>query len=139
MLMDTEGTSPTHSGLDIVGLLKAHQGRNYELHSQHVNPSNVRTLKTIGFDHCYVLGEGPYLWDVEGTKYLDMLSGYGVFGLGRNHPDVRRVLLDFLNTDYPSLVKMEAPLLSGLLAAELKKRMPNQLDMVFFANSGAEG
>jgi ornithine--oxo-acid transaminase len=34
---------------------------------------------------------------------------------------------------------MEAPLLSGLLAEELKKRMPNQLDMVFFANSGAEG
>ena len=34
---------------------------------------------------------------------------------------------------------MEAPLLSGLLAAELKKRMPNELDMVFFTNSGAEG
>jgi ornithine--oxo-acid transaminase len=62
-----------------------------------------------------------------------------VFGLGRNHPDVRRVLVDFLNADYPSLVKLEAPLLSGLLAAELKKRMPNQLDMVFFTNSGAEG
>ena len=40
-----------------------------------------------------------------------MLSGYGVFGLGRNHPDVRRVLTDFLNAEYPSLVKMEAPLL----------------------------
>ncbi|HWI56047.1 MAG TPA: aspartate aminotransferase family protein, partial [Bacillota bacterium] len=47
--------------------------------------------------------------------------------------------IDFLNADYPSLVKMEAPLLAGLLAQELKKRMPNQLDMVFFANSGAEG
>jgi ornithine--oxo-acid transaminase len=34
---------------------------------------------------------------------------------------------------------MEAPLLCGLLAEELKKRMPNQLDMVFFTNSGAEG
>jgi len=49
------------------------------------------------------------------------------------------VLIDFLNANYPSLVKLEAPLLSGLLAAELKKRMPNQLDMVFFTNSGAEG
>ena len=62
-----------------------------------------------------------------------------MFGLGRNHPEVRRALIDFLNADYPSLVKLEAPLLSGLLAAELKKRMPNQLDMVFFTNSGAEG
>src|SRR4029077_15023689 len=68
-----------------------------------------------------------------------MLSGYGVFGLGRNHPDVGRVLMDFLQADYPSLVKMEAPLLCGLLAEQLKKRMPNQLDMVFFTNSGAEG
>jgi ornithine--oxo-acid transaminase len=68
-----------------------------------------------------------------------MLSGYGVFGLGRNHPEIRRVLTEFLGLNYPSLVKMEAPLLSGLLAAELKKRMPNQLDTVFFTNSGAEG
>ena len=125
--------------LDIAGLLKQHAGRNYELQSEHVNPANVRALKTIGFDRCYVRAEGPYLWDVKGDKYLDLLGGYGVFGLGRNHPDVRRVLVDFLNADYPSLVKLEAPLLAGLLAAELKKRMPNQLDMVFFTNSGAEG
>ena len=130
---------PGHAPLDIRALLQQHEGRNYELHSAHVNPANVRTLKTIGFDRCYVRAEGPYLWDVQGTKYLDMLSGYGVFGLGRNHPDVRRVLTEFLALEYPSLVKMEAPLLSGLLAEELKKRMPNQLDMVFFTNSGAEG
>jgi len=127
------------SALDIRALLKQHEGRNYELHAEHVNPANVRTLKTIGFDRCYVRAEGPYLWDTKGEKYLDMLSGYGVFGLGRNHPDVRRVLTEFMQADYPSLVKMEAPLLCGLLAEELKKRMPNQLDMVFFTNSGAEG
>ncbi|MGB7768704.1 MAG: aspartate aminotransferase family protein [Verrucomicrobiia bacterium] len=125
--------------LNIVELLKQHAGRNYELQSEHVNPANVRALKTIGFDRCYVRAEGPYLWDVKGEKYLDLLSGYGVFGLGRNHPEVRRALIEFLNADYPSLVKLEAPLLAGLLAAELKKRMPNQLDMVFFTNSGAEG
>jgi ornithine--oxo-acid transaminase len=124
--------------LDIRSLLQAHEGHNYELHAEHVNPVNVRTLKTIGFDRCYVRAQGPYLWDIAGTRYLDLLSGYGVFGLGRNHPEVRRVLADFLNTEYPSLVKMEAPLLCGVLAAELKKRMPNQLDLVFFTNSGSE-
>jgi ornithine--oxo-acid transaminase len=125
--------------LDIRALLKQHEGRNHELHAAHVNPSQVRTLKTIGFDRCYVRAEGPHLWDVQGTRYLDMLSGYGVFGLGRNHPEVRRVLTEFLALEYPSLVKMEAPLLCGLLAEELKKRMPIPLDMVFFTNSGAEG
>src|SRR5580765_3366676 len=140
--MKTTIEMPTTSGsnnFDICSLLKENEGRNYELHTKHVNPSNSRTLKTIGFDRCYVRAEGPYLWDIEGTKYLDFLSGYGVFGLGRNHPDIRRALIDFMNADYPSLVKMEAPLLSGLLAEELKKRVPNELDMVFFANSGAEG
>jgi ornithine--oxo-acid transaminase len=139
MMLETDSAPKSVAGLDILQLIKQHEGRNYELHAEHVNPANVRTLKTIGFDHCYVRAEGPYLWDVQGVRYLDMLSGYGVFGLGRNHPEVRRVLIDFLSADYPSLVKMEAPLLSGLLAAELKKRMPNQLDMVFFTNSGAEG
>jgi len=132
-------TNPDRAPLDIAALLEQHEGRNYELHSAHVNPAHVRTLKTIGFDRCYVRAEGPHLWDVEGTKYLDMLSGYGVFGLGRNHPEIRRVLTEFLGMEYPSLVKMDAPLLCGLLAEELKKRMPNELDMVFFTNSGAEG
>jgi ornithine--oxo-acid transaminase len=125
--------------LDICKLVKQNEGRNYELHTRHINPSNSRALKTIGFDRCYVRAEGQYLWDADGNKYLDCLSGYGVFGVGRNHPDIRKSLTDFLHADYPSLVKMEAPLLSGLLAEELKKRMPNQLDMVFFVNSGAEG
>jgi len=125
--------------LDIVALMRQHAGENYELHAAHVNPANVRTLKTIGFDRCYTRAEGPYLWDVAGEKYLDLLGGYGVFGLGRNHPEVRRILKEFLDADYPSLVKMEAPLLSGLLAAELKKHIPYELDMVFFTNSGAEG
>jgi ornithine--oxo-acid transaminase len=142
-VLDTEvATKPVAAakpGLDIRALVEEHAGRNYELQSAHINPANVRTLKTIGFDRCYLRAEGPYLWDTEGTKYLDLLSGYGVFGLGRNHPDVIRVLKDFMDLNYPSLVKMESPLLSGLLAEQLKKRMPNQLDMVFFTNSGAEG
>lgn len=140
IVLETETSRPSaKEGLDLRALIEQHEGRNYELQSEHINPANVRTLKTIGFDRCYVRAEGPYLWDVHGTKYLDLLSGYGVFGLGRNHPEVIRVLKDFMDLNYPSLVKMEAPLLSGLLAEQLKQRMPNQLDMVFFTNSGAEG
>src|SRR5262245_25448101 len=139
MLLESCAQFREAAGMDIQALLEEHKGRNYELHADHVNPANVRTLRTIGFDRCYVRAEGPYLWDVHGIQYLDMLSGYGVFGLGRNHPEVRRVLTEFLELDYPSLVKMDAPLLAGLLAEELKKRMPNQLAMVFFTNSGAEG
>ena len=36
----------------------------------------------------FVKGEGPYLWDAEGQKYLDFLGGLAVNGLGHAHPKV---------------------------------------------------
>ena len=125
--------------LDIQALLAEFKGKNFELHEQHVNPRFAKVLRTIGFDRNYVHAQGQYLWDDHGKQYLDMLSGYGVFNIGRNHPDVRKTLIDFMHCDYPSLVQMDAPLLSGILAKELKKRMPNELDYVYFSNSGTEG
>ena len=125
--------------LDIAQLLTANEGRNYDLHSEHINPQFSKVLRTIGFDRCYVRAEGPYLWDQHGTRYLDTLAGYGVFNVGRNHPAIRDAIQQFLSTDYPSLVQMEAPLLSGLLADELKKRVGNHLERVYFTSSGTEG
>ena len=125
--------------INIQSLLQESIGKNYELHEAHINPVFVKALRTIGFDRCYTRAEGQYLWDNRENRYLDMLAGYGVFNVGRNNPEIRKALIDFLNSSYPSLVQMEAPLLSGLLAEELKKRMPNELDIVYFTNSGTEG
>lgn len=125
--------------LDINALLAQAQGSQHELFAAHVNPQLGRVLRTIGFDRCYVRAAGPYLWDAEGHRYLDLMSGFGVFGVGRNHPEVRQALIDFMQGDYPTLVQMDAPLLSGLLARELKSRVPYDLDRVYFGNSGAEG
>ena len=125
--------------IDIAAILKENEGRNYALHSELVNPRFARELKIIGFDKCYVRGEGSYLWDKDGTKYLDTLAGYGVWNLGRNHPEIRKALGDFLEMDYPGLVQIEAPLLSGILAEQLKKRVGYGLDIVYFTSTGAEG
>lgn len=125
--------------LNIKQLLTSAKGENYALHEKHVNPRFVKTLSTIGFDKCYSRAEGQYLWDIDGQRYLDMLAGYGVFNVGRNNPEIRQTLIDFMESDYPSLVQLDAPLLSGLLAKELKQRMPNELDYVYFTNSGTEG
>jgi acetylornithine/succinyldiaminopimelate/putrescine aminotransferase len=125
--------------LDIQALLKEAEGQNYALHREHINPRFAKVLRLIGFDRCYVRAKGPYLWDEAGTRYLDLISGYGVFALGRNHPEVRRALQEFMALDHPSLVQMEAPVLSGLLARELKRRVPEGLERVYFSNSGTEG
>jgi len=125
--------------LNIESLLSEAQGQNYDLHNEHINPAFTRVLRTIGFDRNYVRAEGQYLWDDKDNKYLDMLAGYGVFNVGRNNATIKKTLVDFLNCNYPSLVQLDAPLLSGLLAKELKKRMPCSLDYVYFTNSGSEG
>jgi ornithine--oxo-acid transaminase len=125
--------------INIKQILASAKGGNYDLHEKHVNPRFVKTLSTIGFDRCYTRAEGQYLWDINDHRYLDMLSGYGVFNVGRNNPEIRQTLIDFMESDYPSLVQLDAPLLSGLLAKELKRRMPNELDYVYFTNSGTEG
>jgi acetylornithine/succinyldiaminopimelate/putrescine aminotransferase len=125
--------------LNIESLLSEAQGQNYELHNEHINPAFTKVLRTIGFDRNYVRAEGQYLWDDKGNKYLDMLAGYGVFNVGRNNATIKQTLIDFLNSNYPSLVQLDAPLLSGLLAKELKNRLPCQLDYVYFTSSGSEG
>ena len=122
----------------IAQLIENRQGEQYPLHKQYLNTSMARVQAIIGFDKLYIRGEGAYLWDAEGNRYLDLLSGYSVFNLGRGHPMVKQVLQEVLALDRPNLVKMDCPLLAGLLAEELVKRMPPGLDAVFFANSGAD-
>ena len=119
-------------------LIERRQGEQYALHKQYINASLARAQAIIGFDKIYTRGEGAYLWDEEGHRYLDLLSGFSVFNLGRGHPIVKQVMQEILALDRPGLVKMDCPLLAGLLAEELVKRMPAGLETVFFANSGAE-
>jgi len=123
---------------DFIDWLEAQQGRAYDLHSEHINPVFVKMLRAIGFDKTYVRGEGPHLWDAEGNRYLDLLSGWGVFALGRNHPKVRSVLQQLLATDSPNLVRMDCGLLSGLVAEKLTEHTSDGLSRVFFTNSGTE-
>ncbi len=108
------------------------------LHQRYVNPKLLRALEIIGFDKTWVRGEGAYLWDDRGERYLDLLSGYSVYNLGRGHPVIKAAIRELLDLDRPSLVKMDCPLLAGLLAEALVRRMPPGLEAVFFANSGAE-
>lgn len=127
--------------MDIKGVIAEAEGKNYQLHSAYLNPVFAKILKIIGFDVVYVRGEGAYLYDQTGRKYLDFLAGYGVFNMGRNHPRVRQVLEDLLQLNRPNLVQMDCPLLAGLLAQRLlafAHRSYPDLEAVFFTNSGAE-
>jgi ornithine--oxo-acid transaminase len=122
--------------------LDTQQGRQYELHERHINPAFVKTIRTIGFDRGYVRGEGEWLFDAQGRRYLDLLTGWGVFALGRNHPRVRSILEQVLSGDLPNLVRMDCSLLAGLVAEKLTRlagaNSGRDLTRVFFCNSGTE-
>ncbi len=109
----------------------------FPLFDRYLNSQLVRVLKTIGYDVDYVRGEGPYLFDAAGNRYLDLLSGFGVFAVGRNHPAVADALRGVLEAQLAGMVQMDVSLLAGLLAEKLIARMP-WLDKAFFCNSGAE-
>ena len=124
--------------LDLKSLIQLRLGENYALHEQHLNSTLVRVQRIIGYDEVYARAEGAYLYDRQGRDYLDFLSGYSVFNIGRNHPAVQRAIREVLELDLPNMVQMDCSLLSGLLAEALLKKLPPHLDAVFFCNSGAE-
>src|SRR4051812_26536907 len=123
---------------DFLAYIDQHRDRAYDLHAEHMTPAFVKMLRTIGFDKKYVRGEGCWPWDEAGEKYLDLLTGWGVFALGRNHPKVKAILQQLIAADQPNLVRMDCSLLSGLVAEKLTHHAGGDLSRVFFCNSGTE-
>ena len=125
------------SGFDLGKLLAGRGSERYDLHTRYLNHQLPRMLHTIGFDKVYERAEGAYFWDDEGQDYLDMLAGFGVMGLGRHHPVVRKALHDVLDASLADLTRFDCQPLPGLLAEKLLGHAPH-LDRVFFGNSGTE-
>jgi ornithine--oxo-acid transaminase len=113
------------------------EGDRYETHIRHLNEQMVRVLRTIGYDVGFCRGAGQYLYDRHGNRYLDLLSGFGVFAIGRNHPALRESLRSVIDAELPNLVQFDVSPLAGVLAERLLEYVP-WLDKVFFCNSGAE-
>jgi acetylornithine/succinyldiaminopimelate/putrescine aminotransferase len=95
-------------------------------------------LAILGFDKRLESARGSYLYDVDGRGYLDFHTGEGFASLGHSHPDVRGVLHAALDAELVDGVQLNYSALAGLLAEALTERLPDPLDAVFFASTGAE-
>ncbi|MCU1556168.1 MAG: acetylornithine aminotransferase [Microbacteriaceae bacterium] len=86
-----------------------------------------------------VRGQGAYVWDVDGKRYLDFLAGIAVNALGHAHP----VLVDAVSSQVATLAHVSNYFASPpqLELAERLRRITGAGDRgrVFFCNSGAEG
>jgi len=80
-------------------------------------------------------GKGCYLYDLEGRRYLDFLSGIGVNALGHAHPRILKVV-----REQAGLLMHCSNLYYHEYQGPLAKRLVDMggLDRVFFANTGAE-
>ncbi len=80
-------------------------------------------------------GEGAYLWDSEGRRYLDALSGIAVCGLGHSHPTVTQAITEqastLLHCSNLFLIEPQVTLGNKLIAL-------SGMENIFFSNSGAE-
>jgi len=123
---------------NLADLMSERADEKFDLNARFLNEQMVGVLKTLGFDRHYVGAEGAYLIDESGSRTLDLLSGFGVFAVGRNHPRVIAALREVLEARLAGMVQMDVSLLAGMLAERLLATLPDSLDKVFFCNSGTE-
>src|ERR1035437_1223370 len=124
--------------LGVVAEAMARADQTLELAARHLDSSVVDVLRILGFDKEYISAQGSYLYDAAGRAYLDFHTGEGFASLGHNHPDVRDVLQATLAADFVDGVQIHYSPLAGMLAEALSQRLPQGLDAVFFASTGAE-
>ncbi len=97
--------------------------------------SSIRAFKAVGGTPYLVeRAEGPYVYDVEGRRYIDLVQSYGAVILGHAHPAVTAALAAAAvnGTSYGAPTPGEL-----LLAEEIQRRVPS-CERVRLMNSGTE-
>jgi glutamate-1-semialdehyde 2,1-aminomutase len=97
--------------------------------------SSIRAFKAVGGTPYLVAhAEGPYVWDVEGTRYVDLVQSYGAVILGHAHPAVTAAVSEAARsgTSYGAPTPGEM-----LLAEAIRDRVPS-CERVRLMNSGTE-
>ncbi len=86
-------------------------------------------------EQIFTHGDGSYLYDADGNRYLDFMQGWAVNTLGHSHP----AIVEAINRQAMQLIN-PGPAFYNAPAIELAQKLTDHcaLDQVFFANSGAE-
>lgn len=104
-----------------------------------VNPQWVRLLDVLQMNVPFVRCEGAELFQADGTRVLDFLSGYCVHNAGHNHPSIITAIKEELDRRGPVMLQSHVPELAGELAARLCSSAAGRLAKAHFTSSGSEG
>jgi ornithine--oxo-acid transaminase len=119
-------------------ILRDRTGEEMALNDRFLNPQMGRILRTLGFEKVWTGGEGAHLIDADGERYLDLFGGYGVFAIGRNHPEAIAAVQEVMEARTGNMPQLGVTLLSGVLAEQLLSRAPGSVAAMVPANSGTE-
>jgi len=126
------------ASMTVSELLASRRGEEMALNDRYLNPQMGRILRTLGFEKVWSGGEGAHLIDSEGNRYLDLFGGYGVFAIGRNHPEAIQAVRDVLEARTGNMPQLGVTLLSGVLAEQLLALAPDSVAAMVPANTGTE-
>ena len=97
--------------------------------------SPVRAFKSVGGEPFFVQrADGPYLFDVDGNRYIDYVGSWGPMVVGHNHPQVREAVQRAISEG----LSFGAPCPAEVTMAETITRLMPSCEMVRMVNSGTE-
>ena len=108
-----------------------------EMAREYVCPGKIDTFGQIGIDLVIGKRQGPYIFDTEGKRFIDLHINGGVFNLGHRHPELIKILMsafeemDIGNHHFASEAR-------ALLARKLAEKTPGDLHYTVFTSSGSE-
>jgi len=110
-----------------------------EYYVQNLNPGFIKMKRSAKSDAHGIewRGEGVYMYNIHGHKFIDCLGGYGVFALGHRHPHVIKRVQQTMERIGLYSQELLNPL-QAVLAHEIAERAPGDLQYVYYHCGGAE-
>jgi acetylornithine/succinyldiaminopimelate/putrescine aminotransferase/predicted amino acid dehydrogenase len=102
------------------------------------NPELRRLMRLCNLEHTFVQGEGVWLTDADGRRYLDAYAQYGAVALGHAAPEVSAAVRAALDARTPAMVQPYLAAQAEALGEALASVAPGRPRRCVFASSGAE-
>ena len=97
--------------------------------------SPVRAFKSVGGEPFFTeRADGPYLWDVEGKRYIDYVGSWGPMIVGHNHPAVREAVIEACAKG----LSFGTPCAAEVRMAETLSHLIPSIEVSRMVNSGTE-
>ncbi|MCG8610997.1 MAG: aminotransferase class III-fold pyridoxal phosphate-dependent enzyme [Pseudomonadales bacterium] len=113
--------------------------QTFDLFCEHINPSLGKMMNMLGFaTKRPVRAENTHILFDDGAEVLDFTAQFGIMNVGHNHPRILAARKQWADRRALEIWKFFPSPYQAVLAKNIASIFPEDLDVVFFCNSGAE-